>query len=414
MIPIAKPSVGPEESRAVAEVLASGWLTQGPRVKSFEENFAAFVGAPLACAVSSCTTALHLALMAVGVRPGNVVLTVSHSFIATANAVRYCGAEPAFVDIDPATYNLSPQALAEFLAAECEQRADGLYLSRVEELARGQSPLCQQDPADPQRGRVAAVLTVHQMGMPCDLAAILKLCQAHGLPLVEDAACAAGSQWSPDGGVTWQMIGKPHGEVACFSFHPRKILTTGDGGMLTYRREAHDRQLRLLRQHGMSVPDTVRSAARQVVIESYVTTGYNYRLTDLQAAVGLEQLKKLPGFLEARRRVDGWYRELLSDLDWLELPAVPAHARPNWQSYPSRLKPNAPCGQMELMQRLLDQGIATRPGIMNAHQEPPYQGHPFPLPASEEARAKVVLLPMFQDLGRQQVEAVARALKELG
>src|ERR1700726_1371032 len=232
MIPIAKPFLGEQEAAAARRVILSGWTTQGPEVAAFEREFAAAVGAPHACAVSSCTTALHLALLAAGVGPGDEVITVSHSYIATANSVRYCGAVPVFVDITADQFNIDPD----------------LIEAAITPLTR-------------------AILVVHQIGMPSDLARIVPIAEKHSLPLIEDAACAIGSEILWNG--RWERIGKPHGDIACFSFHPRKLLTTGDGGMLTTANPAWDRQFRRWRQHGMSVPDLDRHASRTVVFEEY-------------------------------------------------------------------------------------------------------------------------------------------------
>ncbi len=198
------------------------------------------------------------------------------------------------------------------------------------------------------------------MGMPCDLRAILQIARKRGLTVVEDAACAIGSEilWQGD----WEKIGKPHGDVACFSFHPRKLVTTGDGGMLTTANVEIDRKFRLWRQHGMSVPDTVRHSSPSVVFESYPELGFNYRLTDIQAAIGREQLKRLPQAISRRRQMAARYRQLLADIPGLVQPAEPEWARTNWQSYCVRLPENA--NQRDVMQRMLDEGIATRRGIM--------------------------------------------------
>lgn len=376
MIPIAKPLLGEAEAKAASEAILSGWVTQGPRVKQFEDDFAAYVGAPHACAVSSCTAALHLALRAVGVGPGDEVITVSHSFIATANAVRYCGAVPVFIDVDERTYDMNP-ALIEPAVTE----------------------------------RTKAVLCVHQIGMPCDMPAILAVARKHGLKVVEDAACCAGSEIRIDG--RWEKIGKPHGDAACFSFHPRKIITTGDGGMITTASAELDQQFRLLRQHCMSVPDTVRHKAKEIIFEEYPALGFNFRMTDIQGAIGVEQLKRLDGLLTERRRLAAYYTELLADLP-VVVPHQPEWARSNWQSY-EILCPKGP--QKAIMQAMQDAGIATRRGIMNAHREKAFiDNEPCVLPAGglpvcERVQDTGIILPLFPNMTEEQVRTVVETLK---
>ena len=360
------------EVEAVRRVILSGWVTQGPEVAAFEREFADFVGARHACAVSNCTTALHLALAAAGVGAGDEVVTVSHSFIATANAVHYCGARPVFVDVD-ATGNMDPALVEGALTP-----------------------------------RTRAILCVHQLGMPCDLAAILDVGRRHGIPVVEDAACASGSEILWDG--RWEKIGRPHADIACFSFHPRKVITTGDGGMITTADPELDRKFRLWRQHSMSVPDTVRHGAREVIFESYPEIGFNYRMTDLQAALGRVQLTRLPGIVDERRRLAAEYAAALEGVEGVVRPEEPAWARSNWQSYCVRLPDRS--DQRAVMQRLLDEGISTRRGVMNAHLEAPYRspGTARSLPESERAQRHGVMLPLFPGMSAAQVRHVCARL----
>jgi dTDP-4-amino-4,6-dideoxygalactose transaminase len=378
-IPIAKPQLDEREVEAVRRVILSGWVTQGPEVAAFERDFAEYVGAPHACAVSNCTTALHLALLAVGVQPGDEVITVSHSFIATANAVRYCGATPVFVDITPGTFNLDPDLIEGAIT-----------------------------PA------TRAILCVHQLGMPCDLARIIEIGRRHGLPVIEDAACAIGSSILWNG--RWEPIGRPHGDIACFSFHPRKIVTTGDGGMLTTANPEYDRRFRLWRQHGMSVPDTVRHGSRDVIFESYPEVGFNYRLTDLQAALGRVQLGRLPEVVPHRRKMASAYAAGLEGLQAITVPVEPEWARSNWQSYCIRLADG--CDQREVMQALLNRGISARRGVMCSHLEAAYAGRPGSREGSslaESARAQQygVILPLFPSMDVETVNTIVAALADI-
>ncbi|MCX5807281.1 MAG: DegT/DnrJ/EryC1/StrS family aminotransferase [Proteobacteria bacterium] len=412
MIPITRPFLDEKEAKAAHDAVLSGWVTQGPKTMEFEQAFSKYTGAKFSCAVSNCTVALHVALLAVGVMPGDVVITVSHSFIATANAIRYCGAEPVFVDIELKTYNMDVDKLEECLREDCEMHEGILFYKHIDSLAIGVSPLSfiKSFPSSERAGRVAAILAVHQMGTPCDILEITKIAKKFGIAVVEDAACAIGSEIENG---DWEKIGKPHGDIACFSFHPRKIITSGEGGMLTTNSSEYDNKFRLLRQHGMSIPDTARHSSKNVVFEDYVLTGFNYRMTDIQAAIGIEQVKKLNGIVEERRNLAKVYAELLSDVPFLCIPKSLSGIKSNWQSYPVRITANSPFDQVPFMQKLLDNGISSRRGIMNAHQEIPYKEQKWSLPKSEEARNSVVLLPFYNGMTHEELDRVVRTIKEL-
>ncbi|BAE48915.1 Predicted pyridoxal phosphate-dependent enzyme [Paramagnetospirillum magneticum AMB-1] len=374
VVQFSRPMLGPEEAQAAYDAVMSGWVTQGPRVAEFEREFAGATTATHACAVSNCTTALHLALRAVGVGEGDEVITVSYTFLATANAIRYLGAWPVFVDIERGTRNMDP-ALVEAAITS----------------------------------RTKAILCVHQFGMPCDLAAILAVANRHGLPVIEDAACAAGSEIQIDG--QWEPIGKPQGVAACFSFHPRKVLTAGDGGIITSNDAEFDAKVRRWRQHAMSVSDLTRNNSSQVIIETFDEVGYNYRMTDIQAAVARRQLVRLPAIIKARREWAARYVELLSDLPGLEFPVEPSWARSNWQTYNVLLQPGI--DRDAVMQSMLEAGVQTRRPTFCCHLEKAHNQRPlrFPLPVSEDVYRRNLGLPLFPHMSVGDQDQVIAALR---
>lgn len=369
-IPIARPFFDQAEIDAVTEVLKSGWVTQGPKVQAFEEQFARYVGSTYAVAVSSCTTALHLSLVVSNIGPGDEVICPSLSFIATANAIVHAGATPVFADVDPLTYNITQESVLPLITS-----------------------------------KTRAIILVHQMGLPADIDRFLILCHEKKLKLIEDAACAVGSSYKG------RKIGS-HSELVCFSFHPRKVVATGDGGMITTSNPALFERLKLLRQHGMSVNDRDRHLARKIISEEYLEIGYNYRMTDLQAAIGICQLNKLDSIVAERRRIAGAYQKALHGLKNIRLPFEPEECRTNFQSFPIFLNKNSGIERDELMQLLLDVGIATRRGIMTAHREKAYLGRcgTIRLPESESASDHSFLLPLFVPMADGIVQRVVDGL----
>jgi dTDP-4-amino-4,6-dideoxygalactose transaminase len=367
-IPFARPFLRGDEGDAVAAVIASGWVSQGPRVREFEAAFAERVGAAEAIATSNCTTALQLALYVAGVRPGDEVIVPSMSFIATANAVWQCGATPVFADVDPRTFNLDPDSAERAITSATK-----------------------------------AIMPVHQLGLPADMDRFLDIGQRHGLQIVEDAACAIGARYKS------RPIGSL-GPLACFSLHPRKVITTGEGGMITLQDPEVAARLRQLRQHAMDVSDLARHGARDVVIESYPERGWNYRMTDMQAALGLCQLESLDEILAERRRLAARYTAAIERIPYLEAPYEPEYAERTWQSYAVTLAADAPVARNELMRRLLLDGVPTRRGVMAIHQEGAYADVSVDLPDTDAASASSLMLPLFAGLTDEQQDYVIDAL----
>lgn len=371
-IPVAKPFLGVEEAQAAYDVILTNWVTQGPKVQELEERFAAYTGAEYAVAVSNCTTALHLAMIVAGIGEGDEVICPSMSYIATANSITYVGATPVFAEVDPTTYNIDPKDVLRKISSKTK-----------------------------------AVLIVHQIGMPADIEAFQRLCKEHNLQLIEDAACAAGSAYHG------KKIGS-HADLVCFSFHPRKVITTGDGGVITTHREDYYQRLKLLRQHGMSINDRVRHLSTKVMIEDHVEIGYNYRMTDIQAAVGIQQLLKLDKIVEQRTAIAMKYHNAFADIAEIRLPEVPANCVTNWQSYSIYLKPECSLGRNELMQNLLDRGISTRRGVMLTHRETAYAERckNLSLPASEDASERSIIIPLYVPMHDDEVNYVIHHFRQ--
>jgi perosamine synthetase len=374
-IPISLPSTGEEEWMAVREPLLSGWLTQGPQVAAFERAFAERHEARYALATTSCTTALHLILAAMEIGPGDEVIVPAFTWVATANVVLHCGATPVFVDVDRRTYNLDPEKVAEKVTP-----------------------------------RTRAIIAVHLFGLCADMDAIAAA--APGIPIIEDAACAAGAAYrgSPAGTL---------GLAGAFSFHPRKSITTGEGGMVSTQNAGLAERMDSLRNHGASVSEEQRHRGSQpYLLPEFNLLGFNYRMTDLQGAVGLTQLGKLDQFIRERAQGARYYAEALADVPWLRTQVVPEGYDHAWQAYVCYVdQERAPRARNQIMEALQAEGISTRPGTHAVHMLGYYQQrfglHPDDFPAARDCDRQTMAIPLHNRMGAEDYQYVVEAIRGL-
>ena len=367
-IAFAKPCMGPKEEAAAAAVVRSGWIVGGPRLAEFEQRFAALCGARYAIGVSSWTTGAFLVLHAWGIGPGDEVIVPSLTFIASVNVVAHAGATPVFADIDARTWNIDPHQVEQLITP-----------------------------------RTKVIMPVDQIGLPSDIDAINAIAHRHRLRVLQDAACSFSSS----------SHGRPIGALAdttVFSLHARKVVTTGEGGMIVTDDSDLAERLRRLRHQGMSLSDHARHGARPTLFETYPEIGYNFRITDIQAAIGIVQLDRLPEILERRRQIAGRYNDYLRNHPLLIPPYVPEGLEHNWQSYMVALRPGTRLGRNQVMDWLHDKGIPTRRGVMASHLEPPYRGTSVELPHTEAAANRTLQLPMHPGLTEDQQDYILAQL----
>jgi len=357
-VPITKVELDEREVEAAAAVLRSGWVMQGPQVEAFERAVAAYVGSRDAVAVSSGTAALHLALLALGVGAGDEVIVPSLSFIASANVVLYCGATPVFADVDPDTYNIDPAHVKRAMTS-----------------------------------RTKAVMPVDQVGLPADLGPLMDLAREQGVPVVEDAACALGATYR---GARVGSIAP----VSCFSFHPRKVITTGEGS---------------LRSHGASRSTFEREKGGGADV--FADLGYNFRMTDLQAAIGVEQMKKLDGLIARRRALAERYNAAFAAVPALHLPTAPPDRTHIYQTYMVRVTPRARHSRDETVAALQALGIGAKAGVQAIHTEPLYRERAagVSLPGTEQVAREGLILPLFPSMTEaEQAHVIDGVMATLG
>jgi perosamine synthetase len=383
-IPITKPFFGREELLAVQKPLESGWVVQGPFVRQFEERFSAFTGARFSVATSSCTTALHIAVATLGLKPGEEVIVPAFTWVSTANVVEYMGAKPIFCDIDLRTFNIDT--------------------SQIEALITS---------------RTVGIIPVHLFGLCADMQAVVQIAKQHGLWVVEDAACAFGAWYRERHAGTLSDIG-------CFSFHPRKSITTGEGGMITMQRDDTDQLARSLRDHGASRSDLTRHEGEAAfLLAEYHHLGYNYRMTDIQGALGCAQIERAEWILAERARCAMLYDEILAEVNWLRTPQVPEGHVHGYQAYVCLFCPDEPTWdnverlyqrRNQLMLRLEAKGIATRQGthapVIVGYYAQKYGLRPEQFPKAYLADRLSLTLPLYAQMTEAEQGLVCQSLRE--